>query len=118
MAYAREGRPDFDFVVSYLQGKQSAPSEQDWKDLQHLLGYVKRVPEREVIFKPSDLQLRAYADAAFNITQDGRSHYGYIVTLGHALISTKGGRVKTVVRSSTEAEITAVNEVVSDLLWC
>ena len=26
--------------------------------------------------------------------------------------------MKTVVRSSTEAEITAVNEVVSDLLWC
>ena len=118
VAYAREGRPDFDFVVSYLQGKQSAPTEQDWKDLQHLLGYVKRVPEREVIFKPTDLQLRAYADAAFNITQDGRSHYGYVVTLGHALICTKGGRVKTVVRSSTEAEITAVNEVVSDLLWC
>ena len=30
VAYAREGRPDFDFVVSYLQGKQSAPTEQNW----------------------------------------------------------------------------------------
>ena len=118
IAYAREGRPDFDFVVSYLQGRQSAPTKQDWDDLQHLLGYVKRVPEREVIFRPTDLQLRAYADAAFNITADGRSHYGYVVTLGRALICTKGGRVKTIVRSSTEAEITAVNEVVSDLLWC
>ena len=118
VAYAREGRPDFDFVVSYLQGRQSAPTKQDWEDLQHLLGYVKRVPEREVVFKPTDLQLRAYADAAFNITADGRSHYGYVVTLGKSLICSKGGRVKTIVRSSTEAEITAVNEVVSDLLWC
>ena len=33
-------------------------------------------------------------------------------------MSTKGGRVKTVVRSSTEAEISAVNEIVSELLWC
>lgn len=71
-----------------------------------------------MIFRPKDLQLRAYAHAAFNITQDGRSHYGYVVTLGGALICSKGGRIKTVVRSSTEAEITAVNEVVSDLLWC
>ena len=32
-------------------------------------------------------------------------------------MSTIGGRVKTVVRSSTEAEISAVNEIVSELLW-
>ena len=118
VAYAREGRPDFDFVVSYLQGTQSEPTTQNWNDLMHLLAYVKRVPEREVVFRPKDLQLRAYADAAFNIYEDGRSHYGYVVTLGGALICSKGGRIKTVVRSSTEAEITAVNEVVSDLLWC
>ena len=79
MAYAREGRPGFDFVVSYLQGTQGVPTIQNWDDLMHLLGYVKRVPEREVVFRPKDLQLRAYADAAFNIYEDGRSHYAYVV---------------------------------------
>ena len=118
VAYAREGRPDFDFAVCFLQGKQSAPTQQDWSDLEHLIGYIKRFPEKEVVFKPTDLQLRGYADASFNITSDGRSHFGYIVTLGHAMVSSKGGRVKSVVRSSTEAEISAVNEIVSDLLWC
>ena len=118
IAYAREGRPDFDFAVCYLQSKQSSPTEQDWSDLEHLLGYIKRVPEREIIFKPKDLQLRGHTDASFNITEDGRSYYGYLITLGHALVSTKGGRIKSVVRSSTEAEISAVNEIVSELLWC
>ena len=118
IAYAREGRPDFDFAVSHLQSKHSAPTEQDRKDLGHLLGYIKRFPEREIIFKPKDLQLRGYADAAYNITADARSHYGYVITLGASLISSKGGRIKTVVRSSTEAEISAVNEIVSKLLWC
>ena len=118
VAYAREGRPDFDFAVCYLQSKQSTPTEEDWTDLEHLIGYIKRVPEREVIFKPKDLQLRGHADASFNITEDGRSYYGYLITLGHSLVSTKGGRIKSVVRSSTEAEISAVNEIVSELLWC
>ena len=118
IAYAREGRPDFDFTVSHLQSKHSAPSEQDWKDLGHLLGYIKRFPEREIVFKPTDLQLRGYVDAAYNITSDARSHYGYAITLGASLISSKGGRIKSVVRSSTEAEISAVNEIVSELLWC
>ena len=71
LAYAREGRPYLDFLVSYLQGKQSAPTQQNWRDLMHLLGYIKRVPEREVVFRTTDLELRAYANAAFNITADG-----------------------------------------------
>ena len=118
VAYARDGRPDIDFTVSFLQGKQSTPTEQDWKDPAHLLGYLKRFPEKKIIFKPKDMQLRGYADAAYNITNNGRSHYGYVITLGHNFISTKGGRIKTVVRSSTEAEISAVNEIASDILWC
>ena len=118
VAYARDGRPDFDFVVCYLQSKQSSPSEQDWSDLEHLLGYIKRFPEKEVIFKPSDLQLRGHTDASFNITTDARSYFGYVITLGNALIASKGGRIKTVVRSSTEAEISAVNEIASETLWC
>ena len=108
IAYARDGRPDMDFAVSFLQGKQSSPTEQDWKDLGHLLGYLKRFPEKKIIFKPKDMQLRGYADAAYNITNEGRSHYGYAITLGYSLVSTKGGRIKTVVRSSTEAEISPV----------
>lgn len=118
IAYAREGRPDFDFAVSYLQGKQSNPTEQDWSDLGHLLGYIKRFPDKPIHIEPKDLQLRGYVDAAYNITPDARSHYGYVITLGGSLISSKGGRIKTVVRSSTEVEISAVNEIVSELLWC
>ena len=118
VAYARDGRPDFDFVVCYLQSKQSAPSEQDMADLEHLLGYIKRNPEKEVIFKPRDLQLRGATDASFNITQDARSYFGYVITLGGSLIAAKGGRIKTLVRSSTEAEISAVNEIASEVLWC
>ena len=118
IAYAREGRPDFDFPVCYLQSKQSSPSEQDWSDLEHLLSYIKKFPEKQVIVKPKDLQLRGHVDASFNMTIDARSYYGYLITLGHALISCKGGRIKTVVRSSTEAEISGVNEIVSELLWC
>ena len=118
VAYAREGRPDIDFVVSYLQTKQNSPTKQDWDDLSHLLGYLKKFPEKIVTFKPTDLQLRGFADASYNLTSDARSHYGYIVTLGNSLIASKGGRIKTVVRSSTEAEISAVNELISDILWC
>ena len=37
--------------------------------------------------------------------------------VGHSLVGLKGGRIKTAVRSSTEAEIVGVNEVTSEVLW-
>ena len=117
VTYAREGRPDIDFVVAYLQRQQTSPTETDWSDLQHLLYYVNMEPEHWVVQNPSDLQLRAYVDSSYNITADGASHYGYLLTVGHSLVGLKGGRIKTVVRSSTEAEIVGVNEVTSEILW-
>ena len=117
VAYAREGRPDLDFVVAYLQRQQTAPTETDWSDLQHLLYYLNKEPEHWIVHNPTDLQLRAYVDSSYNITADGASHYGYLLTVGHSLVGLKGGRIKTVVRSSTEAEIVGVNEVTSEILW-
>lgn len=92
-------------------GRNRAPySQQDWSDLFHLLGYVKRVPERgperEIKFQSKDLQRRGYAEAKFDLDLDG-----------HLLNASEGGRIKMVVRSSTEAEISAVSEIVSALLW-
>ena len=117
VAYAREGRPDIDFVVAYLQRQQTSPTETDWSDLQHLLYYLNKEPEHWIVHNPSDLQLRAYVDSSYNIAADGSSHYGYLLTVGHSLVGSKGGRIKTVVRSSTEAEIVGVNEVTSEILW-
>ena len=117
VAYAREGRPDIDFVVSHLQRLQSAPTMTDWNDLMHLLQYLNKEPEHWITHGPNDLQLRAYVDASYNLTPEGTSHYGFLLTVGHSLVGLKGGRIKTVVRSSTEAEIVGVNEVTSEILW-
>ena len=83
----------------------------------HVLHYLNKEPEHWITHEPSDLQLRAYVDASCNITPEGTSHYGFLLTVGHSLIGLKGGRIKTVVRSSTEAEIVGVNEVTSEILW-
>ena len=117
VAYVRDSRPDIDFTASFLQRRQAEPTEQDWTDLSHLLGYLNQFPNREIVYAPKDLQLRAYADSSYNITSDAHSHYGYIITIGGPLVASKGGRIKTVVRSSTEAEIVAVNEATSEILW-
>ena len=78
---------------------------------------IEKEPEHRITHEPSDLQLRAYVDASYNITPEGTSHYGFLLTVGHSIIGLKGGQINTVVRSSTEAEIMGVNEVTSKILW-
>lgn len=71
VAYARKGRPDIDFTASFLKPNHLAKT-----------GMTSLIP--------TDLQLRGFGDVAFNIsplTPDGHSHYGYLVRLGHSLIS-------------------------------
>jgi hypothetical protein len=114
--FYRDGRADIDFVVGHLQRHQVNPTEQDASDLDHLLGYIHRFPDRPMIFEPKDAQLRAYCDASFALDDDN-SYYGYIYSIGGSTIASKGGRIKTVVRSSHEAEGTCVNEALSELLW-
>jgi hypothetical protein len=124
-------RADLAFVVSHLQGYQNAPLQQDLMDLWHLLRYLNRVPHLPLVFKPTDCELHAYVDAtdcelhayvdaSFAIHADMRSHYGYMIFFGsneNSPILAKSGKLKAIHRSSTEAEISGVNELASELLW-
>jgi hypothetical protein len=110
-------RPDIKFASSVLQKYSSAPCETDMDDLKHLFAYLNEHPECTFRYQPRDLQLRGYVDASW----DTHSHYGYVLTIGgddNACVSTKSGRIRVVTRSSTEAEIHAVNEVTSEVMWC
>ena len=113
-------RPDLLLVCSHLQRFQACPLLQDLEAVWHLLRYLNRQPNLPLIFSPSDGQLRATVDASYASHHDGRSHYGYAIIMGtftNAPISMKSGGIKTVCRSSTESEITGVNECLSELLW-
>ena len=84
-----------------------------------VLGYLKRTSDYRMRFSPENLQLHAYVDASYAIHPDCRSHQGAIIRLGStsAPFYAKSSVIKNVVRSSTEAEIFAANDLVSDLLW-
>ena len=114
--FYRDGRADADFVIGHLQRQQAAPTQQDKRDLDHLLAYLHAFPDRPMTYQPRDAQLRAFVDASFTL-EDLNSYYGYWHTVGGATIATKGSKIRSVVRSSNEAEGTGVNESASELLW-
>jgi hypothetical protein len=59
-------------------------------------------------------------DASFAIHADMRSHYGYMIFFGsneNSPIFAKSVKLKAINRSSTEVEISFVNELASELYW-
>jgi hypothetical protein len=110
-------RCDVAFVVSHLQ---SESTQQDLRDLWHLLRYLNGLPHLPLVYKPNSHQLRGYCDASFALHPDQRSQFGTMLFMGDhqsSPISYKTGKIKAICRSSCETEITSVNEIVSEVLW-
>ena len=63
------------------------------------------------------LRLRAYADASYGVRMDGKSHTGNVITLGRNSIFCKSSKQKSVTKSSCEAEILALSDIVSTVAW-
>ena len=111
-------RPDISFVLSHMVTRLNNPTTDDSDNLDRLLGYLLHTKDLELTFKPDSMVLKCYADASYAIHDDARSHYGNTMQLGSntAPFHNKSGVIKAVCRSSTEAEIASLNEIVSDIL--
>jgi hypothetical protein len=111
-------RPDIKFCTSFMTMSMSRPSESLKALAFKVLAYLNRSKSRCMVFSPSSLQIVAYCDASFNVHVDGRSHYGVLLKVGevNAPFYAKSGVIKAIVRSSTEAEIHALNEAASEIL--
>ena len=63
------------------------------------------------------LRLRTYADASYGVHMDDKSHTGNVITLGRGPIYSKSSKQKSVTKSSCEAEILALSDIVSTVAW-
>jgi hypothetical protein len=64
-----------------------------------------------------DVQITAYVDASHGLHADGKSQTGCAITIGGGAVYTKCSKQKIVAKSSTEAELIAVTDSLSYILW-
>ncbi len=58
-----------------------------------------------------------YTDAAFAVHSDMKSHTGGLMSMGKGAVQTMSIKQKLNTKSSTEAELVAVDDVMNQLLW-
>ena len=62
-------------------------------------------------------QINWYVDSSFGVHRNMRSHTGAIMTLGKGAVIADSTKQKINNRSSTEAELVAVDDKISKIIW-
>jgi hypothetical protein len=114
-------RPDIQPTVPFLCTRVKEPDEDDWKKLLRMMKYLSQTIDLELTLEAdgdADVILcKWYPDAAFAVHPDCKSHTGAVLTLGKGAVQTISAKQKLNTRSSTEAELVAVDDVVVQAMW-
>ena len=65
----------------------------------------------------TDKVVNWYIDAAFAVHNDMKSHTGAVMTFGRGSACSQSSKQKLNTKSSTEAELVGVDDVVSQVVW-
>ena len=114
-------RPEIQFAVSFLCTRVNIATEYDNKKLVRVLQYLKDDPDLGLTLEigtSEDITIDAYVDAAYGNHTDGKGHTGMLISLGKGgAVNAKSTKQKLVSKSSTEAELIAVSDSSSQIIW-
>lgn len=114
----KRGRPDIQPAIAFLSTRVKAPDETDWFKLTKMMGFLKKTQNDVLTLQASnDGIITWHLDAAFGVHKDLRSHTGATMMLGAGAIQSVSTKQKVNTRSSTEAELISIDDVISKVLW-
>ena len=114
----KRARPDIQTTIVFLSTRVKEPDEDDWKKLRHLILYLNGTKDLvHTLSADHACILKWYIDAAYAVHPDMHSHSGSTLTLGKGSVYSGSHKQKLNVRSSTEAELVATDDYMSQILW-
>ena len=114
----KRARPDILPTVAFLCTRVKESTYQDWTKLTRLMDFLKTTKNDCLTLKADNSHHVIWSiDAAFAVHPDMKSHSGAIMTLGKGAIQSMSKKQKLNTRSSTESELIAVDDGMSQVLW-
>ena len=115
---ALRARPDVLTATSFLTTRVTKPTREDEEKLERVLMYLNGTPQMGIVLKATEgIRIMAYVDASFATHPDMKSHSGGIITLGSGPIYVVSKKQDLVTKSSTEAELVALSNMLSQIIW-
>ena len=113
----KRARPDIQTAVAFLTTRVMTPDEDDYKKLAWVMRYLRGTKTMPLTLEADNLQqVKWWIDGAFATHWDMRSHTGRALSLGKGVITGISTRQKLMTRSSTEAELVAIDDCMSLIL--
>jgi hypothetical protein len=114
----KRARPDIQPAIAYLTTRVREPDEQDWFKLMKMMNYLNNTLEDVLTLNTDDsFNITWHLDAAFGVHHDKKSHTGATMSLGDGAIISVSTKQKINTRSSTEAELVSIDDIISKILW-
>ena len=115
---SKRARPDIQTAVAFLCTRVKTPDEDDYKKLVRVMKYLRGTIALKLTLEASNNRvIKWWVDGAFAIHPDMRSHSGGIASLGKGAIYSTSVKQKLTTRSSTEAEVVSVYDLLPMILW-
>ncbi|KAA8494428.1 Copia protein [Porphyridium purpureum] len=119
---AKRIRPKLLLVTSHLTRRVIAQNADDQAKLNRALKYLARTREQVLRLgvktcAEGHVEVSIFVDAAFGVHSDMHSHTGCVVSLGRGAVYAKSSRQKLVTKSSTEAELVGVSDMMGQSIW-
>ena len=114
----KRSRPDIGPTVSFLCTRVKEPTQHDWTKLKRMISFLSTtIGDCLTIKYDGKGIIRWNIDAAFAVHPDMKSHTGAIMSFGQGAAQAFSFKQKINTRSSTEAELVAVDDMMGQVLW-
>jgi hypothetical protein len=114
----KRARPDIQTPIAFLCTRVMKPNAGDYTKLRRVISYLRGTKRMCLTLEADDLQvIKWWIDASFAVHEDMRSHTGGTMSLGKGSVYSTSIRQKLTTKSSTEAELVGVDDVMPQVLW-
>jgi hypothetical protein len=105
-------------AVSHLSGRVNVATADDQVKLDRVFAYLSTTKDEVLHLKSGgSVNPEVYIDASFGVHSDGTSRTGMVIMLAGAAIACWSSKQKLVTKSSTEAEVVALSDGLTNALW-
>jgi hypothetical protein len=114
----KRARPDLQAAVAFFSTRVKSCEEDDYKKLIRMLQFLRATRGDFLTLSAYSLHnVRCWVDASYAVHPDTRSRTGGAMSLGRGVIYGTSKQQNLNTKSSTEAELVGVDDVIPQVLW-
>ena len=114
----KRGRPDIQTGVALLTMRVKGPDKDNLQKLKRVIRYLRGSKDLVLTLECKDTTtITWWVDAAFTVNQDFKSHTGGMLLIGKGSLYSMSTKQKLNTKSSAEAELVAVEDLMPHILW-